>query len=59
MEYKTSARNKLLESPDTEFWRLCRQRGSELNVPAWMLAEEGFRHEQEALRKPASGAAKG
>lgn len=54
MEYKTSARNKLLESPDTEFWRLCRQKGSELNVPAWMLAEEGFRHEQQTVRKPSS-----
>jgi hypothetical protein len=55
MDSTRSARNTILESPDTEFWRLCRQRGCDLNIPAWMLAEEGFRHEQRALRKPASG----
>jgi hypothetical protein len=57
MDCTLSARNKISESPDTEFWQLCRQRSSELGVPAWMLAEEGFRHEQRALRKAQSGPA--
>lgn len=32
------------ETPDAEFWAECRRRALELNVPAWQLAEEGFRH---------------
>jgi len=55
MDCTLSAWNKISESPDTEFWQLCRQRSSELGIPAWMLAEEGFRHEQRALRKAQSG----
>jgi len=55
MDSTLSARNKILESPDTAFWQLCRQKSSEIGVPAWMLAEEGFRHEQRTLRKACSG----
>jgi hypothetical protein len=34
------------ESPDTEFWQECRRRAEILNIPAWQLAEEDFRHEE-------------
>jgi hypothetical protein len=47
-----SAKNHILEEPDATFWQSCRQKGAELNIPAWMLAEDGFRHEQKTLRKP-------
>lgn len=32
------------ETPDVKFWAECRRRALELNIPAWRLAEEGFRH---------------
>jgi len=32
-------------TPDVDFWRYCRKEADRRNVPAWMLAEEAFAHE--------------
>lgn len=32
------------EDLDAEFWAECRKRSQELNIPAWKLAEELYRH---------------
>jgi hypothetical protein len=36
------------ESPDTDFWQECRRLAAILNIPAWQLAEEGFKHEDKS-----------
>ena len=30
--------------PDNSYWLECKRRAEILNIPAWMIAEEGFRH---------------
>ncbi len=37
--------SNLSETPDTDFWAKCRQQALELNIPAWMIAEQSFTHE--------------
>jgi hypothetical protein len=32
------------KASEIEFWQECRRRAEILNVPAWLLAEEGFLH---------------
>jgi len=32
----------IVEEPEVHFWQECRKRASELGIPAWKLAEEGF-----------------
>jgi hypothetical protein len=32
------------ETPNTEFWAKCRQQALELNIPAWLIAEQSFVH---------------
>lgn len=32
------------EAVEAEFWAECRKRSAELNIPAWKLAEEMYRH---------------
>jgi hypothetical protein len=34
------------EATESEFWQECRRRAEILNIPAWMLAEEGFLHKE-------------
>ncbi len=34
------------ETSEAEFWQECRRRAEILNIPAWMLAEEGFLHKE-------------
>ena len=34
------------KAPKPEFWERCKEEAFLSNVPAWMLAEEGFTHEE-------------
>jgi len=34
------------KAPEPEFWERCKEQASLSNIPAWMLAEEGFTHEE-------------
>jgi hypothetical protein len=34
------------KAPEPEFWGRCKEQASLSNIPAWMLAEEGFTHEE-------------
>jgi|TARA_R110000822_G_scaffold97843_3_gene221778 hypothetical protein len=31
-------------APDLSFWEECKRQAEILNIPAWMIAEEGFKH---------------
>jgi hypothetical protein len=31
-------------APDLFFWEECKRQAEILNIPAWMIAEEGFKH---------------
>lgn len=33
-----------LDKPDADYWQECRRRAERLNMPAWLLAENEFRH---------------
>jgi hypothetical protein len=37
---------KVSELSDEEFWAECRRRATELNIPAWRLAEELYQHRE-------------
>jgi hypothetical protein len=45
MSEVTTKPQNFVETPETKFWQECRQRAAKLGVPAWLLAEEGFRHD--------------
>lgn len=34
-----------VEAPPDDFWAQCRRKALELNIPAWKLAEEFYRHD--------------
>ena len=41
------------KAPPTDFWDRCKEEAFLSNVPAWMLAEEGFTHEEvDIMRRP-------
>jgi hypothetical protein len=35
------------EATESEFWQECRRRAEILNIPAWMVAEEHFLHDDD------------
>jgi len=41
----TRDHRQIEQTPDVDFWRYCRKEADRRNVPAWMLAEEAFAHE--------------
>jgi len=45
MTTTTSARRASVKDPEAVFWAECRKRALELNVPAWMIAEQRYNHE--------------
>jgi len=52
MAYTSTARKEISETPDADFWAECRRQSAVLGVPAWLLAEDAFVHQQVACRKP-------
>lgn len=34
------------KAPKPEFWDRCKEEASQSNIPAWMIAENNFRHEE-------------
>ena len=45
MTTTTSARQAPVKDPEAVFWAECRKRALELNVPAWMIAEQRYNNE--------------
>jgi len=46
MTFKVCWEARAPKAPPTDFWDRCKEEAFLSNVPAWMLAEEGFTHEE-------------
>lgn len=46
MNFEVAWEARTPKAPQTDFWERCKEEASLSNIPAWMLAEEGFTHEE-------------
>jgi hypothetical protein len=46
MSFEVAWKARAPKAPEPEFWERCKEQASLSNIPAWMLAEEGFTHEE-------------
>jgi len=53
MTFQVSWEARTRKTPPPDFWDRCKEEAFLSNVPAWMLAEEGFTHEEvDIMRRP-------
>jgi hypothetical protein len=53
MTFQVSWETRTPKAPATDFWEQCKEQAFLSNVPAWLIAEEGFTHEEvDTMRRP-------